>query len=464
MLAAWTRRDLAQLLAVMVLAAAGFAWSWHADNFFRADDWGWLGRAHFLGWGGEFSLLPQRVYNDRPVGALLILLGYQAFGLQHEAFHAAGVAVHALNAALLYAVARRLLAATDAALAAALAALWFCACVAVSWTAAVFDLVGATFCLAALLAYDRSAPARRGWTLLALLLHLLALRSKEFAIGLAAVFVAWEWLVAGTRDWRRLWPHLGLTVVFVASYLALHLQQPLPSAYAQDFSPLGLLRSLLWYGHELAYGNAVLSVGLVLATGLLLWQRNGVGIFALVAALALLAAVLPLSAHRDPLYLYAPHFFVALALAALPARDARWRWLSVPMVLAVVLTPLWTGWRADTTRYLLNQGAYARQLFEDFAAWSVAHPQLAVVVIQVSRPYDSPFQYGPTPRPRPLYRVRGPGNAVKILRDDADLRVEVTTDLAEAVRLCRAWRAPLLTEVEGRLRERTQRAECLASP
>ncbi|MRD45831.1 hypothetical protein GHT07_00960 [Caenimonas koreensis DSM 17982] len=57
-----------------------------ARHFFFADDWGWLYLAEFAPVTQIVSILPQQVYNDRPVGALFIKLLYRLFGLEPRAF------------------------------------------------------------------------------------------------------------------------------------------------------------------------------------------------------------------------------------------------------------------------------------------------------------------------------------------------------------------------------------------
>src|SRR5207248_10040837 len=109
-----------------------------------ADDWQWLWRAQFFPWAQNYSILPAIAYNDRPVGAILITLMYVTCGLDHHCFQVILLLIHAANSILLYAIATRYTARLPALLASLLAATWFSTLIAVGWTAAIFDLFGAT--------------------------------------------------------------------------------------------------------------------------------------------------------------------------------------------------------------------------------------------------------------------------------------------------------------------------------
>ena len=122
--------------------------------------------------------------------------------------------VHAVNALLAFVLALRLLPAHRALIAGVLSAAWFAANGAVAWTAAVFDLAGATFCLGALLLYGSEGRRQWLWRLGAIACHVLAIRTKEFGLGLLIALVAWEVLAARTPDWRRLLPHVAVTLVY----------------------------------------------------------------------------------------------------------------------------------------------------------------------------------------------------------------------------------------------------------
>ena len=100
--AATRGRALGLSLLVAVLAALLFnRWVLDSAHFFFADDWGWLERAQFGPWQATIHLLPNAIYNDRPVGELLIRGMYRLFWLRHGAWNQLWWCLHALNVALL---------------------------------------------------------------------------------------------------------------------------------------------------------------------------------------------------------------------------------------------------------------------------------------------------------------------------------------------------------------------------
>jgi hypothetical protein len=84
-------------------------WSVRPEHYFFADDWDWLYRAALFPWKGQFSLLPQYVPNDRPMGALVFRVLYRAFGLNPVPFHWFCVLLHLTNVMLVAALGQRLM-------------------------------------------------------------------------------------------------------------------------------------------------------------------------------------------------------------------------------------------------------------------------------------------------------------------------------------------------------------------
>lgn len=458
------RTRLAFAALVVMTAFVACAWLLGRDLFFHADDWDWLARAHFYQGSDQAGLLPQKPYNDRPVGAFLIRLGYNAFGLSPQAFHAAAVTLHALNALLAFALALRLLPAHRALIAGVLSAAWFAANAAVGWTAAVFDLAGATFCLATIFLYGLEGRRQWMWRLAAIACHVLAIRTKEFGLGLLLALFAWELFVADTPNWRRLLPHVLVTLVYATAYAFLFADAPMRGGpYQADVSIPALLESLWIYLRML--GNGYLWSALALAGVCVVHAvtRNRVGLFGMAAAIAVLAAVLPLSIHRDALYLYAPHFFAAISVASLGFGG----WgsaLAAMLALVLITTPLVDGTRARAQRDARVQGRYASALYEDIRDWMVGRGAVKGVVVHVAQPYLSPFLQGHARLTRFNPWLLGPGDAIKIAISNPHAVVRVPDNLDEAIADCRNLRLPLLVERNGRLVDATRESSCLHAP
>jgi hypothetical protein len=150
----------------------------------------------------------------RPVSTLLYGMEIAAFGARPAGYNLTHVLVHALNAVLVWNIARRL----DGGprfvpLAAALLfALHPMHPNAVVFGASFATLFAGTFFLASVLAWQRDTlPAR----LLAVGMFALALGSYEAAVVLPAVIVAWEILLPGDRR-RLVWtlPFFGLLALY----------------------------------------------------------------------------------------------------------------------------------------------------------------------------------------------------------------------------------------------------------
>ena len=460
--APWARHAFAAI--VLMTAFAACAWLLGRDLFFHADDWDWLARAHFYQGSDQAGLLPQKPYNDRPVGAFLIRMGYDAFGLSPQAFHAAAVVLHAFNALLAFALALRVLPAHRALIAGVLSAAWFAANNAVGWTAAVFDLAGATFCLATVFLYGLEGKRQWAWRLAAIACHVLAIRTKEFGLGLLLALFAWEMFVADTPNWRRLLPHVLVTLVYATAYALLFVDAPMRGGpYQPDVSLPALLESLWAYVRMLGNGHlwTALTLAGVCVTHVV--TRNRVGLFGMAAAIAVLAAVLPLSIHRDALYLYSTHFFAAISIAALGfGRPGS----ILAAVLAVVLiaTPLVDGTRARAQRDARMQGRYAMALHADFRQWAAQRDTVRGVVVHVTQPGLSPFLQGHARLTRFNPLLLGPGDAIKIMLSNPHAVVKVPASLEEAVTDCRELRLPLLVERNRRLVDATQESSCMHGP
>jgi len=129
----------------------------------------------------------------RPLLTLWFLINKSIFGLHPHWFHITTVLAHAAAAALAFFVARSLLKENGAALfTAAIFALHPLQAESASWISSVNDSLAAALCFASFLTY-RKARARQqyssGWWMLASVLFLLALFTKEVSIVLPGIIL-----------------------------------------------------------------------------------------------------------------------------------------------------------------------------------------------------------------------------------------------------------------------------------
>jgi len=213
----------------------------HALNYyFSEDDFTFLARAR--------GLLP---YPDVlcPLGGRLLSarLYFQAmnafFGLEAGPYHWVNVLLHAANAVLVYAIARKLTMRRLAALAAgAVFASLDLAFTAVFWISGVQDLLAAAFMLVTALIWVSSDRKTGAASALSSLTFALSLLSKESGILFPGVLLALAW-AQGTPRRRALAaavPHIALSAAALALALVQRAGVPTGGAYET-----GLTRQLV---------------------------------------------------------------------------------------------------------------------------------------------------------------------------------------------------------------------------
>ena len=307
-------------LAVAGAAAAAYATTLHA--YFLADDFGLIKVLHGKPLHHFFSLFTgswtDDIYGVRPDELRpFIALAYQLDALSGAAspiaYHAGSVAYHAACSLLVVALARVVARATRAA--ALFAGLLFAVhpahAEAVAWISGRADSIPTLFGLGTLLTYAAWRGRPRAWIYAASLsLFFCALFSKQSAIVLPAVLVAFEVLVEGRRG-RPLARWLAPVVPFAAltaGYLGL--RQVLFGNYVREqLLSMGLVRAFL--RRQPAYVDALLSPAVVAGDGV---TARGLALLALAAAgsaaLAWLAWRARASRSMGALVLFGPVWYV----------------------------------------------------------------------------------------------------------------------------------------------------------
>jgi protein O-mannosyl-transferase len=146
-----------------------------------------------------------------PLTWLTLALDHAVWGMNPRGYHLTSVVLHALNAALVFLVARRLLGGASFLLAPAVAALAFglhpLRAESVAWVTERRDVLSGLFVLLALLAYlravDGPGPAHERWLTVSLLLYLASLLSKAITMTFPVVLLVLDAYPLGRRALRE---------------------------------------------------------------------------------------------------------------------------------------------------------------------------------------------------------------------------------------------------------------------
>ena len=293
------------LLALFFIANRGAYQSTFSDDDLDNIAWTRTTRATAFASG----LLSPRYFPNhfRPVGHFTYHLLANTAGLHFRPYVAAIHLLHLANTVLLWLLLRRLGLGGWRAAAGALFFIFNMALFDALWKPMyLFDLWCALFCLAALIFY------LDGRTLLALVAFWLAYKSKEHAVALPGVLLAYEWLL-GNRNWRRLSPFAAVAVWFAAQ--GVFMNREAGQDYTLQFSPKALGSTLAFYGPR-AFPLPLLA--------LLPWIRDRRVLFGLAAAVLLLGPMLFLPTRMSGAYLYVAMAGVGIAVASALAQLPWW--------------------------------------------------------------------------------------------------------------------------------------------
>lgn len=278
--------------------------------------------------------------NFRPVGHLFFKIMGAAAGLRFPAYVAALHFLHLTAACLLFVLLLRVLRIaspamrSEIALAAASAgALFFVfhmALFSVLWEPMyVFDLLCGLLCLISLLAY-----VEEHW-ILSFIAFWFAYRSKEVAVMLPAVLLAYEFVFGGRR-WKRLLPFFAVSAVI--SIQALLRNTGTNNDYTLRFDPASIWTCIQYYAGKI-FLVPLAGFALVAAA---LWFRSRMFLFGLSAFCAFLLPMLFLPARLSPSYMYVPLTGAAICIACIALR--------YPRRAVAILLLVWLPWNYANLR------------------------------------------------------------------------------------------------------------------
>src|SRR5574340_104759 len=243
--------------------------------------------------------------NFRPVGHFFFNVTARAFGLDFPKYVFPIHALHLLNVWLLWLLARRLGCNPWAASAGAILFAFHMACFDVYWKPMyVFDLLCGTFVLASILLWTRDR-----WVL-SFLTFWLAYKSKELAVMLPFVLLAYEyWL--GKRRWKPLLPFLLASFRF--GLQALMANRGRADVYTFRLQGRGLRETVRYYADRILlipFGGVVLPFVPLVVRDRRVW-------FGIVTVFLFFAPLTFLPGRVFAPYCYVPLIGASLALAAL---------------------------------------------------------------------------------------------------------------------------------------------------
>ncbi|HET8549202.1 MAG TPA: hypothetical protein VFL57_14410 [Bryobacteraceae bacterium] len=398
----WKLHSLVLLVALLVLFVIGNRSA--LRGYFQDDDLdtlGWTWAVPLRDYATHFVTPKLSEYNFRPVGHFFYRVLEAVAGLDYRWWVLGLWILHAVTAGLLWLLLREAGVGPLAALAGLVFFAFHPATFDAYWRSMyVFDVLCGMFSVASVLAY-----AKRHWVV-SFLCFWAAFKSKELAIMLPAVLLAWEY-TRGERKWRRLLPFLAVSVLFgVQALLQNRANYP---DYTFRLTSHALRVTLPFYFYR-AFVNFGIGATLLLSPLLLRDRRL---VFGIVSGLAIALPLLFLPGRLFSVYLYVPLAFVAVQVAMLADR---WRWSRVVLPAAMLLV-----WAPATYAKLRKYRTTALIVADDNRAYVGAlsqhlkeHPD-AKVFITAGRP-AAMHHWGPTGALAYLLR----GNAYKVAALESD--------------------------------------------
>lgn len=270
-------------------------------------------------------------------------------------------AIHLVNTGLVFWLAMMLGAAPAAACGAALLFTFSMATFDVFWnTMYIFELACTTFILASMLCY------LGGRLILSLIFFWLALKSKEIAIALPVVLLAYEyWL--GERKWKRVLPFFAISLLLGVQ--AMRDNAGRDNDYSLRFTLAALSKTTKFYSGELLFipwaGLSILALPLLF--------RNRKVWFGVLMFFAFFAMMLVLPGRLFAAYFYLPLAGLAIALSAVK----RPAWL-------LLFFAIWIPWNYSHLRILrrahLKSADERRFWFRPVAVFAEQNPEIDTYV------------------------------------------------------------------------------------
>ena len=300
----------------------------------------------------------------RPTGMLVYQIAGVLFGRDPKPYHWLMWAIHAFNVGLVYIVLKRL---TLSRAGAAVGALFFAYPPVFNdlfWSfGTIFELTGAALFFTGMLVWHQQ-KRNLGVVLLATAVFILALKAKEMAITLPAVWILQDLLLRRPLRWKELVAVVfpGIVGAWFGFQRLVLMQAPEPAQpYYMDLRGITMGRGFAHYFNALLGTNwrwqywCIGFVALLLVFALLRWRR--VFFFQAYIFVTFLPIIFLIN-HRDPFYWYFPMLGICGILAMLTRSITDWlapkipeRRLALSASISFALLSLSVyAWSCDTMR------------------------------------------------------------------------------------------------------------------
>jgi len=334
----WTRY-LRYVPFLGIAALLFFTFRLYSSAYFWLDDYDNLYWVQKL---SAFDLLkaitnPASTY-FRPTGMLFYWLELRLFGTNAIAFHVLAWVLHAANTALVYAVLRRIVHSDPGAAVGAMLFASEAVFTDIYWNfGTIFELVSGLLFFVGILIWSSD---RRSWArvVLATVVFVLAVKGKEMAITLPAIWLCYDLFFRTTAKWRCVVQILlpgGVGVLMALKGLAESRATAPDAPYFMDISGVTLGRGFGVYFGMLSRINlkwqlwAIAFVALLL---LLSMTKQQIAIFFQIWIFVTFLPVIFLVNHRYPFYWYIPF----VGMCGLAARLVQW---IIPLLKARISSP-----------------------------------------------------------------------------------------------------------------------------
>lgn len=406
-------RSSTPILFVLTLVTILNSGSISPNNYFFADDWGWFYRSIFSDFS-TFPILPTQLYNDRPVGEIVLRLLFTLFDFNYVLIHYVLLSIHLLNVYIIFQIISKYQRKEISLFICLLFGIWYPSNFAIGWIAAIFDLICSTFILGSIYTFMKYAErSEKKYLLFALIFQILAIRSKEFGI-LTPVFI-FGFLLLNNRYklsnfFREAIVLFGTSGFFGSIYLLLLLKDKASStdSYSIALDFVAMAANLRNYYSILFFRDETISLILLLpifVTCLLSRKlkllRNG--LIYIFLFLVSLGPVLILPNQFSEIYLYYPHLFAILAFC--DHLNFIRKEVALPLVICIAITLLHPLIQAHNSRLMdYEKFAMTRDQFRNFMISESNNKPAKRYFIHGVTPYFNPYAYGPGSSIRLLHR------------------------------------------------------------